>query len=250
MYLATTTPCNYFPIESSHFYQSPVRQFVALQPLPFSYIQPALHSLKSFTTLSLKHQSWYFLSMRILLGCSLFLCLYLTIYFYHFFLCLSPSQHPFILYLYFSLRQSLYLCPSSSVQHECIPQALLGMDIICQAKSGKLILIISSLCTVFSFTFISFIICFILGIINFHIIIIIAYVHIFSSFFLGMGKTAVFVLATLHQLTPVAGECHVVVLCHTRCANYQNLKFWKIAKRKRWCAYMSHQSTERGRQEK
>ena len=31
-----------------------------------------------------------------------------------------------------------------------------------------------------------------------------------------MGKTAVFVLATLHQLSPVAGECHVVVLCHTR----------------------------------
>jgi superfamily II DNA/RNA helicase len=53
------------------------------------------------------------------------------------------------------------------VQHECIPQALLGMDIICQAKSG-------------------------------------------------MGKTAVFVLATLHQLNPVAGEVHVVVLCHTR----------------------------------
>eukprot|EP01038_Epipyxis_sp_PR26KG_P015537 gene15537-20977_t len=55
----------------------------------------------------------------------------------------------------------------SEVQHECIPQALLGMDIICQAKSG-------------------------------------------------MGKTAVFVLATLHQITPVAGEVHVVVLCHTR----------------------------------
>jgi ATP-dependent RNA helicase UAP56/SUB2 len=31
-----------------------------------------------------------------------------------------------------------------------------------------------------------------------------------------MGKTAVFVLATLHQLTPVDGEIHVVVLCHTR----------------------------------
>jgi ATP-dependent RNA helicase UAP56/SUB2 len=53
------------------------------------------------------------------------------------------------------------------VQHECIPQAVLGMDVICQAKSG-------------------------------------------------MGKTAVFVLATLHQLTPVEGEVHVVVLCHTR----------------------------------
>ena len=53
------------------------------------------------------------------------------------------------------------------MQHECIPQAVLGMDIICQAKSG-------------------------------------------------MGKTAVFVLATLHLLNPVAGEVHVVVLCHTR----------------------------------
>jgi len=53
------------------------------------------------------------------------------------------------------------------VQHECIPQAVLGMDIICQAKSG-------------------------------------------------MGKTAVFVLATLHQLQPADGEVHVVVMCHTR----------------------------------
>ena len=53
------------------------------------------------------------------------------------------------------------------VQHQCIPQAVLGMDIICQAKSG-------------------------------------------------MGKTAVFVLTTLHQVTPVIGEVHVVVLCHTR----------------------------------
>jgi hypothetical protein len=60
----------------------------------------------------------------------------------------------------------------NSVQHECIPQAVLGMDIICQAKSG-------------------------------------------------MGKTAVFVLATLHQLQPVQGEIHVVVLCHTRELAYQ-----------------------------
>jgi superfamily II DNA/RNA helicase len=44
-----------------------------------------------------------------------------------------------------------------SVQHECIPQAILGMDVVCQAKSG-------------------------------------------------MGKTAVFVLATLQQLEPVAGQ--------------------------------------------
>jgi len=44
-----------------------------------------------------------------------------------------------------------------AVQHECIPQAILGMDVVCQAKSG-------------------------------------------------MGKTAVFVLATLQQLEPVAGQ--------------------------------------------
>ena len=30
---------------------------------------------------------------------------------------------------------SLSLC-ASAVQHECIPQAILGMDVICQAKSG------------------------------------------------------------------------------------------------------------------
>lgn len=46
---------------------------------------------------------------------------------------------------------------NSEVQHECIPQAILGMDILCQAKSG-------------------------------------------------MGKTAVFVLATLQQLDPVDGQ--------------------------------------------
>jgi superfamily II DNA/RNA helicase len=55
----------------------------------------------------------------------------------------------------------------SEVQHECIPQAILSMDVLCQAKSG-------------------------------------------------MGKTAVFVLATLQQLEPVDGEVSVVVLCHTR----------------------------------
>lgn len=32
----------------------------------------------------------------------------------------------------------------------------------------------------------------------------------------GMGKTAVFVLATLQRLEAVPGEVHVVVLCHTR----------------------------------
>jgi ATP-dependent RNA helicase UAP56/SUB2 len=54
------------------------------------------------------------------------------------------------------------------VQQECIPQAILGMDVLCQAKSG-------------------------------------------------MGKTAVFVLASLQQLdaTP-STEPAVLVLCHTR----------------------------------
>jgi ATP-dependent RNA helicase UAP56/SUB2 len=60
----------------------------------------------------------------------------------------------------------------SEVQHECVPQAVLGMDVICQAKSG-------------------------------------------------MGKTAVFVLSTLHQLEPVDGETHILVLCHTRELAYQ-----------------------------
>ncbi|KAI0979611.1 hypothetical protein GJ496_011031 [Pomphorhynchus laevis] len=55
----------------------------------------------------------------------------------------------------------------SEVQHECIPQAILGMDIICQAKSG-------------------------------------------------MGKTAVFVLATLQQLEITGNEVSVLVMCHTR----------------------------------
>ncbi|KAG0737233.1 hypothetical protein G6F57_010159 [Rhizopus arrhizus] len=55
----------------------------------------------------------------------------------------------------------------SEVQQECIPQAILGMDVLCQAKSG-------------------------------------------------MGKTAVFVLATLQQIEPIDGDVSVVVLCHTR----------------------------------
>uniref|UniRef100_S4RXJ6 RNA helicase n=1 Tax=Petromyzon marinus TaxID=7757 RepID=S4RXJ6_PETMA len=55
----------------------------------------------------------------------------------------------------------------SEVQHECIPQAILGMDVLCQAKSG-------------------------------------------------MGKTAVFVLATLQQLEPTDGQVSVLVMCHTR----------------------------------
>ncbi|CAA0838010.1 DEAD-box ATP-dependent RNA helicase 56 [Striga hermonthica] len=54
----------------------------------------------------------------------------------------------------------------------CIPQAILGMDVICQAKSG-------------------------------------------------MGKTAVFVLSTLQQIEPVAGQVAALVLCHTRELAYQ-----------------------------
>lgn len=54
----------------------------------------------------------------------------------------------------------------------CIPQSILGTDVLCQAKSG-------------------------------------------------LGKTAVFVLATLQQIEPVDGEASVVVLCHTRELAYQ-----------------------------
>ncbi|PHT93244.1 hypothetical protein T459_01126 [Capsicum annuum] len=32
----------------------------------------------------------------------------------------------------------------------------------------------------------------------------------------GMGKTAVFVLSTLQQIEPVAGQVAAMVLCHTR----------------------------------
>uniref|UniRef100_A0A8C8TGN4 RNA helicase n=1 Tax=Peromyscus maniculatus bairdii TaxID=230844 RepID=A0A8C8TGN4_PERMB len=55
----------------------------------------------------------------------------------------------------------------SEVQHECVAQAILGIDVLCQAKSG-------------------------------------------------MGKTAVFVLATLQQMEPVEGPVSVLVMCHTR----------------------------------
>lgn len=73
-----------------------------------------------------------------------------------------------------------------TVQHECIPQAILGMDIICQAKSG-------------------------------------------------MGKTAVFVLATLQQLEPVDGQVSVLVMCHTRELAFQIHKEYE-----RFCKYMSN----------
>eukprot|EP00871_Galdieria_phlegrea_P005987 jgi/Galph1/876/GphlegSOOS_G5676.1 len=60
----------------------------------------------------------------------------------------------------------------SEVQEQCIPQAILGGDIVCQAKSG-------------------------------------------------MGKTAVFALAVLHQLVPEEGKVSCIVLGHTRELAYQ-----------------------------
>jgi len=74
----------------------------------------------------------------------------------------------------------------SEVQHECIPQAVLGMDILGQAKSG-------------------------------------------------MGKTAVFVLATLQQIDPVDGEIAALVMCHTRELAYQIAKEYE-----RFSKYMSN----------
>eukprot|EP00730_Choanoeca_flexa_P016077 TRINITY_DN7527_c0_g1_i1.p1 TRINITY_DN7527_c0_g1~~TRINITY_DN7527_c0_g1_i1.p1 ORF type:complete len:423 (+),score=180.03 TRINITY_DN7527_c0_g1_i1:188-1456(+) len=60
----------------------------------------------------------------------------------------------------------------SEVQQECIPQAILGGDVICQGKAG-------------------------------------------------MGKTAVFVISTLQQLTPEDGKVSALVMCHTRELAYQ-----------------------------
>lgn len=37
----------------------------------------------------------------------------------------------------------------------------------------------------------------------------------------GLGKTAVFVLTTLHTIEPVPGEAAVLVMCHTRELAYQ-----------------------------
>eukprot|EP00210_Caulerpa_lentillifera_P003907 g3732.t1 len=63
----------------------------------------------------------------------------------------------------------------SEVQHKCIPQALLGRDLVCQAKSG-------------------------------------------------MGKTAVFVIAILHQIRPVPNTVSAIVLGHTRELAFQITK--------------------------
>jgi len=73
----------------------------------------------------------------------------------------------------------------SAVQHECIPQAILGMDVLCQAKSG-------------------------------------------------MGKTAVFVLASLQQLEVTEGQVSVLVMCHTRELAFQIAKEYE-----RFSKYMS-----------
>ncbi|XP_073987864.1 ATP-dependent RNA helicase 25E isoform X1 [Rhodnius prolixus] len=77
----------------------------------------------------------------------------------------------------------------SEVQHECIPQAVLGMDILCQAKSG-------------------------------------------------MGKTAVFVLATLQQMELPENQLPqvcVLVMCHTRELAFQISKEYE-----RFSKYMPH----------
>ncbi|KAF2098021.1 putative ATP dependent RNA helicase [Rhizodiscina lignyota] len=60
----------------------------------------------------------------------------------------------------------------SEVQQQALPQAILGQDVLCQAKSG-------------------------------------------------LGKTAVFVLATLQTMEPIDGETSVLVMCHTRELAYQ-----------------------------
>ncbi|KAK6194703.1 hypothetical protein SNE40_000286 [Patella caerulea] len=74
----------------------------------------------------------------------------------------------------------------SKVQHECIPVAILSMDVLCQAKSG-------------------------------------------------MGKTAVFVLATLQQLEPVDGQVSVLVVTHTR-----ELAFQTSRQFERFSKYMNN----------
>ena len=86
--------------------------------------------------------------------------------------------------LWYNKISLIYRHPSE-VQHECIPQAVLGMDILCQAKSG-------------------------------------------------MGKTAVFVLATLQQLEPMDGQVSVIVMCHTRELAFQISKEYE-----RFSKYMS-----------
>ena len=52
--------------------------------------------------------------------------------------------------------------------------------------------------------------------------------------FTGMGKTAVFVLATMQQLEPVEGQVSVLVMCHTRELAFQISKEYE-----RFSKYMS-----------
>lgn len=82
--------------------------------------------------------------------------------------CPNIPVNRFVFFLFFILRAN----HPQIVQQVCIPQSILGTDVVCQAKSG-------------------------------------------------LGKTAVFVLATLQQIEPVDGEVSVVVLCHTRELAYQ-----------------------------
>jgi ATP-dependent RNA helicase UAP56/SUB2 len=74
----------------------------------------------------------------------------------------------------------------SAVQHECIPAAILGTDLLCQAKSG-------------------------------------------------MGKTAVFVLSTLHLIEKDAKGIVAVVVTHTRELAYQILEEFN-----RFTKYLPH----------
>lgn len=47
----------------------------------------------------------------------------------------------------------------------------------------------------------------------------------------GMGKTAVFVIATLQQLNIVDGEVHVLAMCHTRELAFQiNKEYERFSK--------------------
>ncbi|XP_024877965.1 ATP-dependent RNA helicase WM6-like [Temnothorax curvispinosus] len=72
------------------------------------------------------------------------------------------------------------------VQHESIPEAVRGMDMLCQAQSG-------------------------------------------------MGKTTVFVLATLQQLELTENQVYVLVMCHTRELAFQISKEYE-----RFSKYMPH----------
>jgi ATP-dependent RNA helicase UAP56/SUB2 len=77
------------------------------------------------------------------------------------------SCHPYLdKYVYCRKNLSNSIC-SVPVQRECIPHAVLGLDVLCQATDGT-------------------------------------------------GKTALFVLATLHQLEMDAREVTVIVLCSCR----------------------------------